>query len=150
MRYWENLIGVAKIDSNGAGSRTHSRGRRPLRIRSLVLCPAELRACMVIPAGFEPGISALKGRRPVLLVEGTLSALLPELMYFMRRFGALRSLEISGCHRSSHRKSRQGQRDCLRSAKPLRAATCKWPGAWRIRKHPARPLRSNPLRSAYG
>ena len=39
MRYWENLIGVAKIDSNGAGSRTHSRGRRPLRIQVLVSTP---------------------------------------------------------------------------------------------------------------
>ena len=34
---------------------------------------------VVIPAGFEPGISALKGRRPDRLVEGTMSALLPEL-----------------------------------------------------------------------
>ena len=39
MRYWENLIGVAKIDSNGAGSRTHSGGRRPLRIQVLVSTP---------------------------------------------------------------------------------------------------------------
>lgn len=29
---------------------------------------------VVIPAGFEPGISALKGRRPDLLVEGTTPA----------------------------------------------------------------------------
>ena len=35
---------------------------------------------MVIPAGFEPSITALKGQRPILLVEGTMSALLPELM----------------------------------------------------------------------
>ena len=49
------------------------------QVRSLVLCPAELRACMVIPAGFEPSITALKGRRPNQLVEGTMSALFPEL-----------------------------------------------------------------------
>ena len=35
---------------------------------------------MVIPAGFEPSITALKGRRPDLLVEGTMSALSPELI----------------------------------------------------------------------
>ena len=29
---------------------------------------------MVIPAGFEPGITALKVRRPILLVEGTTPA----------------------------------------------------------------------------
>ena len=37
---------------------------------------------MVIPAGFEPSISALKGRRPIRLVEGTMPALFPELGLF--------------------------------------------------------------------
>lgn len=38
---------------------------------------------MVIPAGFEPSIAALKGRWPDLLVEGTMSALLPELIILL-------------------------------------------------------------------
>ena len=49
---------------------------------SLTRLPIPPLVHMVIPAGFEPSISALKGRRPIHLVEGTMPALFPELGLF--------------------------------------------------------------------
>ena len=39
-----------------------------------VTCTNHVFSSMVIPAGFEPSITALKGLRPDLLVEGTIYA----------------------------------------------------------------------------
>ena len=75
-----SLSSGSGICAFGAGRRCRSPQRfRCPRFSGPVSAPADVILRMVIPAGFEPGISALKERRPVLLVEGTISAPLPEL-----------------------------------------------------------------------